>query len=247
MAAKFTPSQAKNFIRRSLKGVHDPQPTRAEILKLRGHFEERCAFCSVELPAGKKGFHLDHLDHLDPAGPNHVSNRVPACATCNEVEKRELPWEPFLYDKSPSAVVYVTRRSRILAWVEQTASLRRPLPADALRAIRLEEARAISTYEASLAAVRAIVKHANATPTARATDEASLTLWDLYAVVNLCALRFDGYAYEAATGTPMWRLADRFVETRVFSAEQNENHAAFFALQRHLFKWGGEQLPTTWV
>lgn len=243
MAARFTPPQAKNFIRRSLKGVYDSQPTKAEVAKLRAHFGGRCAFCDVVLPEGKKG---SHLDHLNAAGPNHVSNRVPACATCNEVEKRELPWEPFLREKAGLPEVFVARRDRILTWIEATRPLHKPLPKEMLRAIRLEEARALASYEASLAAIRAIVASAHAG--SAAVDDASLGfLGDLYEVVNACALRFDGYRYEALNGrdASLPSLANRFCETRTFSAAEDDNHATFFALQRYLFKWGGEQLPYT--
>jgi hypothetical protein len=62
-----------------------------------------------------------------------------------------------------------------------------------------------------------------------------------------CALRFDGYGYADRRGDDelLAALADRFVETLTMSEDQAENHAAFFCLQRFLFKWGGENLPPT--
>ena len=62
--------------------------------------------------------------------------------------------------------------------------------------------------------------------------------------MNACALRFDGWAFVARRGGDriLATLSDHFVATLQTSVDSNENHATFFALQRFLFKWGGEQL-----
>jgi hypothetical protein len=68
--------------------------------------------------------------------------------------------------------------------------------------------------------------------------------------LTACALRFDGYAYEEAAGLAepnsvgggLAKLIKPILETRVFHEEQNANLAAFFGLQRFLYKWGGEYL-----
>ena len=64
-----------------------------------------------------------------------------------------------------------------------------------------------------------------------------------------CALRFDGYRYieiqEGQPGGDGWdftQLVRPIVEQLVLSADEAQNFAAFFALQRYLFKWGGEGL-----
>ena len=58
------------------------------------------------------------------------------------------------------------------------------------------------------------------------------------------ALRFDGYAYAASRGSEqlLKTWAERFVRTLRAADDPHEDHAAFFALQRHLSKWGGEAL-----
>jgi hypothetical protein len=69
-------------------------------------------------------------------------------------------------------------------------------------------------------------------------------------VLSACALRFDGYTYEEATGigetdsvgAGLAKLIKPIVETRTFQDDQNVNLAAFFGLQRFLYKWGGEYL-----
>ena len=61
--------------------------------------------------------------------------------------------------------------------------------------------------------------------------------------VMTCALRFNRYAFESRRdGGTLADLSRRFVESLCTSDDPAENLAAFFALQRFLGKWGGEQL-----
>jgi hypothetical protein len=57
---------------------------------------------------------------------------------------------------------------------------------------------------------------------------------------TICALRFDGYKY-----AEMEKLAElsRRAETEFPFESDNDNFAAFFALQRYLYKGSGERLP----
>lgn len=65
-------------------------------------------------------------------------------------------------------------------------------------------------------------------------------------VVMSVALQFDGYRYLKAHGpSDFWTFAQRMIETLQFSDSDDMNRAVFFALQRSLHKWGGEQLPVT--
>ena len=63
----------------------------------------------------------------------------------------------------------------------------------------------------------------------------------------VCALRFDGYRWlkgvrgDDEIDFPPWTVP--VVDTLVFHDDENANFATFFALQRWLFKWGGETLP----
>lgn len=65
-----------------------------------------------------------------------------------------------------------------------------------------------------------------------------------------CALRFDGYRYLDSwnEGAPQesriefMDLTVPVVERLELYENRNHNFAAFFALQRYLFKWGGERL-----
>jgi len=117
MASRFSPSLAKNMIRRSLRAIIDPHPRDEEITEAWQFFGGLCVYCGKTITLGSKDMHLDHLDSETVGGSNHISNRVPACATCNEKEKRELPWLEFLERKAPSPAVLEARHQMILAWV----------------------------------------------------------------------------------------------------------------------------------
>jgi len=58
----------------------------------------------------------------------------------------------------------------------------------------------------------------------------------------VCALRFQGYEYMQSIGGNFTALIDPVVKERILYDEQNRNLAAFFGLQRFLYKWGGESL-----
>lgn len=66
----------------------------------------------------------------------------------------------------------------------------------------------------------------------------------------VCALRFLGYewekasgiAEEGATGAGLSRLITPVVDDLILHETEEDNFAAFFGLQRFLFKWGGERL-----
>lgn len=60
-------------------------------------------------------------------------------------------------------------------------------------------------------------------------------------MLDTCALRFDGWKYqeERNQGGERWEWPNP-TATRIFSENEMDNLAAFFALQRYLGKWGGE-------
>jgi len=61
-------------------------------------------------------------------------------------------------------------------------------------------------------------------------------------VQTACALRFDGYLYQEKTGIEFPDLNKPIKATRRMYKDPLKNFAVFFALQRFLCKWGGEQL-----
>ncbi|HXT41382.1 MAG TPA: hypothetical protein VN887_15345 [Candidatus Angelobacter sp.] len=112
-AGKVSPSQAKNFIARSLRAVADPHPSGTALQKLWKHFNNQCAYCGHKL---RPGMEDASYDHLVPNGGNHLGNIVLACGRCNEYEKLNADWDAFLRKKATISKLYHERRSRILDW-----------------------------------------------------------------------------------------------------------------------------------
>ncbi len=107
---------AKNTIRRALRELVDPSPDKDEVQQIWRFFDGECAYCGRTLIRKAKEGHIDHLVSASKGGPNHISNRVLACAPCNESEKREMDWDQFLRMKNLDLRAYQTRRDRILQW-----------------------------------------------------------------------------------------------------------------------------------
>lgn len=148
MAAKYTPSFAKNVIRRSLRGVLDKHPRDAAIKVLWQHFSDTCAYCGLQLPYGCAEA---RLDHLIADGPNHISNRAPACGRCNDQEKRDAGWESFLATKA-TGDVFEHRKKRIMEWTAKAAIGNSPKNPLALAEAEIEAV--VSAYENALSTIR---------------------------------------------------------------------------------------------
>ncbi len=114
---KYTVSQAKNFMKRTVGEILDRSPSNAQLRALWEHFEGRCAYCRKPLDAEARDW---HLDHADSGRGNHAGNRVPACGICNGDEKRERGWHQFLQAKaSPSD--YDHQEALICEWLDKHA------------------------------------------------------------------------------------------------------------------------------
>lgn len=111
--------RVKNMIGRALRGVVDPEPTGKQISSLWEYFHSECAYCGRAVQKKNKSAHIDHLIPISGKGVNHISNRVLSCAPCNEQEKKELDWEPFLRQKNPNDVDFNARKQRIQEWQKQ--------------------------------------------------------------------------------------------------------------------------------
>ena len=123
MAAKDTPSMAKNKIRRSLLAIIDPHPTPAEINELWVYFQSSCAYCGMAIARDSRTGHMDHVVSSAFGGSNCVHNHVLSCARCNGDEKREESWESFLAKKIPDAALAANRHAHISAWLARSASV----------------------------------------------------------------------------------------------------------------------------
>lgn len=154
MASRFSPSLAKNMMRRSLRAVVDPHPRDEEIAEAWQFFDGLCVYCGKAIALGSKDMHLDHIDSETVGGANHISNRAPACANCNEKEKRELPWLEFLERKASSPEELVTRHQKILAWIGRFSPEARRLDDELRREVGEEIGHAIAAYDVALERLR---------------------------------------------------------------------------------------------
>ncbi len=115
----MTPSQARNAIKKSLKVVIDPKPTKKEKEQVWLYFENKCAFCECELDPKRRQAHLDHVIADSEGGSNRLCNLILTCAICNGDEKREIPWQEFLQIKcNGETPEYFERHQRITKWFE---------------------------------------------------------------------------------------------------------------------------------
>jgi HNH endonuclease len=111
-----TTAYVKNIIRRGFSELADRSPTREEQMGVWNHFRDCCAYCGASLRRGEKQGHIDHLLSASQGGSNALGNRVLSCASCNEKEKLDRPWEGFLRSKAASDGEYLERHGRILEW-----------------------------------------------------------------------------------------------------------------------------------
>lgn len=111
-----TPGYVKNIIHRSLREIVDPSPTKEEGERIWKFFDCKCAYCGKPLRKLQKEGHIDHLFPASLGGPNHISNRVLSCATCNEAEKLDGEWHEFILRKNQDPEVVRTRIARIHEW-----------------------------------------------------------------------------------------------------------------------------------
>jgi 5-methylcytosine-specific restriction endonuclease McrA len=112
----ITPAFVKNIIRRSLREVVDPSPIKKDIHMIWDYFNSECAYCGKKIVKGSKDGHIDHLVSSSCGGYNKISNRVLSCATCNEKEKLDRPWEEFLKQKCQNKYIEEKRKSKIVQW-----------------------------------------------------------------------------------------------------------------------------------
>lgn len=111
-----TTGYAKNVIRRAMRELVDRSPSKREITLLWEFFESSCAYCGIHLSRKNKEGHIDHLLAASLGGTNHISNRALSCASCNEKEKLDQPWEQFLQRKISDEKTFLQRRAKILEW-----------------------------------------------------------------------------------------------------------------------------------
>lgn len=113
----MTPSQARNAIKRSLKALIDPMPSKVEKNQIRSYFENKCAYCGCELKPKERKAHLDHVVAEADGGSNGLCNLILTCAICNGDEKRDMDWQTFLLQKCHGETAeYHQRYKKITTW-----------------------------------------------------------------------------------------------------------------------------------
>jgi hypothetical protein len=145
------------MVRRSLRAVVDPHPSDEEIAEMWQFFAGLCVYCGQAIALRSKDMHLDHLESEAAGGSNHISNRVPACASCNEKEKRDLPWYTFLERKATSPEVRDARRQKILAWTGRFLALAHRLDDELYKQVHKEIEQVVAAYDAALKRLRSML------------------------------------------------------------------------------------------
>lgn len=153
MPADYSPSYAKNIIRRSLTAVLDPHPTKSQIAALTEHFGDTCAYCGKRIHVYPKDA---QLDHIDASGPNNISNRVYACEDCNEKEKRDENWRVFLRSKSESDDEYSRRARLIERWLDIHHDVYTSMDAETKTRLIAEIEAVIVSFDRSIANIRSM-------------------------------------------------------------------------------------------
>lgn len=153
MPANYSPSFAKNIIRRSLTAVLDPHPTKSQLAQLVHHFGDACAYCGNRIHAYPKDA---QLDHIDPNGPNNISNRLYACEDCNEKEKRDANWREFLRSKSKADAEFDTRAQLIQQWLDMHAGVYVELHDTTRTELETQIDAVVAAFDKSLATIRSM-------------------------------------------------------------------------------------------
>jgi 5-methylcytosine-specific restriction endonuclease McrA len=149
-----SPSWAKNVAKQVLWTAIDRELTRKEVDLLWTYFSDACAYCGGAIKRGDKTAHKDHLVPIEKGGTNHISNRVLACASCNEKEKRDEDWREFLRRKASDEIVFQNRKEKIDAWIRQHSNTLLPIPNSVREVWRQEKERLARELDLSLARVR---------------------------------------------------------------------------------------------
>jgi hypothetical protein len=148
---KLTPSLVKHIMRRGLRLLVDPEPTKEDRLRAIENFDRYCAHCAVRVDKGKGD--LDHLLSSAQGGRNHISDRVFSCKPCNAEQKRDGDWLEFLLDRHGKSAAFEATQRQILRWVE-VAGAAKPLPESTLALLETQAAVVTAAYDSGCAKVR---------------------------------------------------------------------------------------------
>lgn len=157
MAAKDTPSMAKNKIKRSLLAIINPHPTPKQIDELWAFFNFCCAYCGIAIARNSRTGHIDHVVSSALGGTNCIYNYVLSCARCNGDEKREEPWESFLAKKASDSSVMAKRHALISDWLQRGDA--ESLPAEVNTEANTIIKQALADFDSAVIAMRELRKN----------------------------------------------------------------------------------------
>lgn len=150
----LTPSQVKNYMRRGLRLLLDPDLEKQDRQQVIEFFNHECAYCGQPIEDGKGD--LDHLVSTSQHGSNHISNRVLSCKRCNAHEKRETDWQVFLRNKCGGETpVFARRRQKIEEWVRLCGDAA-ILSEATLRVLQNESERVTAEYDEACRRIRKV-------------------------------------------------------------------------------------------
>jgi hypothetical protein len=151
-------------MRRFLRGIPDPEPSRDEFAELWQFFENRCAICNRSLTRalreGRHGF-------AEPGARRAIGNRILLCLPCTWKREKNEWWRNLLRRIMRDPADYVQRATKIEQWQR-----RHPLP-DPPESPRIESCHAraelaLADFTAACQDLRAAChahrRQANATP-----------------------------------------------------------------------------------
>jgi len=160
-----TPGYVKNIIRRSMRETVDPSPKAKDVNTIWDFFNSECAYCGKKLRKGYKEGHIDHLISASCGGANGISNRVLSCASCNEAEKLDMPWEEFLSKKCSNKHIEAERKNKILQW--QKTHKESILGKDVLSKIKLLADDVTSYYDEKIKQARILRSRGGSFPSSK--------------------------------------------------------------------------------
>jgi hypothetical protein len=149
---------AKNTVRRCLRGIVDPYPSRKRLSALWDYFGSRCAYCGKSLERTGRHGHRDHLLAFKNGGGSDLGNLVLACRECNGDEKRDGDWLTFLRLKNPERKAFAEKKRRIEKWMALNVAGRRMIPKRTRKAVEGAVAKAWSALDAAVAELRELKK-----------------------------------------------------------------------------------------
>lgn len=225
-----SPSYIKNMIRRSFRHLVDPMPNQKELSAVWRHFKNRCAYCDVKLSKRLREGQMDHLEPACGGGSNSLGNFVLACVNCNSKQKASGNWEAHLTKKAPNQASFNEKKLLIMQWQELCGGINEASLAGLIAVAQFHADQICDLYSQHLIYVKQY----------QDLENKDVLLED--STLTNSALRFDGYAYEKDHEIDVENLLTRAKDRGIDSLSHPEKFCAFFALQRFLYKWGGERL-----